>query len=197
MQNFAGLENSLSKIRMIVLCCRRKTSTSLVLISPSPFLYTVKHLNWKKVYWKVRVSENTEYILGAFPSEKWHKLKSTFASTVTSTVWSLGKARGKIWTALATSTLANSPVQQQQTCRKKRRALRTHPCLVALGFPLALVGLFGRAPLVALSVLLKHIFQFGPTHQESVCTLQDCSKTTLKLSKWGWLGDSLKKLWMN
>lgn len=139
MQNyFASLENSLSKIRTVVLCCRRKTSTCLILTAPSPFLYIVKHLNWKKVYWKVRASENTEYILGAFLSVQMTYIKINIC--IDCQIDSLISCQG-------TKKDLDSPsyvhISQQRGAtgadhRRKRQALRTQPRSVALGWASAL-----------------------------------------------------------
>lgn len=190
MENFfAGLENSSSKIR-IVLCCRRKTRTSLTSTPPFPFLFS----ETSELEARVLKSQSIRKHWGAFPSGKMttFEIKVGINSHPSSVSSCQGRSR---WDLVnPNSALVNQEHSTAAANLHKEETPWTHHawCLRAL---LWLLGgssaerLFWCAPGAYLPI---------QSHQkESVCTLQDWAKTTLKHCREGWPGDSPKTLCMN
>lgn len=151
MENFfAGLENSSSKIRRIVLCCRRKTRTSLTSTPPFPFLFSETSKLEARVLKSQEYQKTLRIFQVLFLLEKWLTLKSRLASTLTPAVWVPAKADpGEIWSTQTLPLLTKSTAQQQQTCTKRR-----HPGLTMLGASglcLALGWLFSWTPFLVCS----------------------------------------------
>lgn len=168
MENFfAGLENSSSKIRRIVLCRRRKTRTSLTSTPPFPFLFS----ETSELEARVLKSQSIRKHWGAFPSGKMttFEIKVGINSHASSVSSCQGRSRCDLVTP--NSALVNQEHSTAAANLHKEETPWTHHAWCLWALPLQL-NTFWCAPGAYLPIQSHQ--------QESVCTLQDWAKTTLK-----------------